>query len=289
MWGPCDSLHTRASGQRSQPTWWHTYLSKGGHPTFHHRGARTQSFTPWWSPSFYLDHKPCQASSAKGGRRGEHDHGGERAPIQGSFGYIWACIRELHSKEVGACGSSHTFAHQTGRFPQVRGHVITGECRWWCWNGGNLPGGNTHYFFPYRWSPRAQQWCPSPRCSSSLGRGQQGSRRPASNRVFHWCPLAEVSFRLWHGPSIPRLRSLIKEAKAICAHSIQEAENCCSVAIREAEVQRASQVVSIQQSWHKAVQHLEEESIEEEKVNSTSSLSARLLYGLALQNSKACW
>ena len=27
----------------------------------------------------------------------------------------------------------------------------------------------------------------------------------------------------------------IKEAKAICAHFMQEAVNCCSVAIREAE------------------------------------------------------
>ena len=33
----------------------------------------------------------------------------------------------------------------------------------------------------------------------------------------------------------------IKEAKAICTHSIQEAKNCFSVAIREVEVQRASQ------------------------------------------------
>ena len=55
----------------------------------------------------------------------------------------------------------------------------------------------------------------------------------------------------------------IKEAKAICAHSIQEAGDCCSVAIREAEVESASQAVSIQQSHHKAVQHLEKESIEE--------------------------
>ena len=55
----------------------------------------------------------------------------------------------------------------------------------------------------------------------------------------------------------------IKEVKVICAHAIQEAKNCCSVAIREAEAQRASQAVSIQQSHHKAVQHHEEESIEE--------------------------
>ena len=65
----------------------------------------------------------------------------------------------------------------------------------------------------------------------------------------------------------------IKEAKAICDHSIQEAEDCCSVAIREAEVWRASQVISIQQSHHKAVQHLEEESIEEERKSQLNCLS----------------
>ena len=57
----------------------------------------------------------------------------------------------------------------------------------------------------------------------------------------------------------------IKEAKTICAHFIQEAEDCCSVATREAEAQRASQVISIQQSHHKTIQHHEEESIEEER------------------------
>ena len=57
----------------------------------------------------------------------------------------------------------------------------------------------------------------------------------------------------------------IKEAKAICTHSIQKAEHCCSVPIREAKACRASQAISIQQSHHKTVQHLEEESIEEER------------------------
>ena len=65
----------------------------------------------------------------------------------------------------------------------------------------------------------------------------------------------------------------IKEAEVICAHSFQEAENCCSVAIREAEAQRASQAVSIQQSHHKAVQHLEEESVEEETKSQFNFLS----------------
>ena len=65
----------------------------------------------------------------------------------------------------------------------------------------------------------------------------------------------------------------IKEAKAICALSIQEAENCCSVAIREVEARRVSQAISLQQSHHKTVQHLEEESIEEERKSQLNFLS----------------
>ena len=48
----------------------------------------------------------------------------------------------------------------------------------------------------------------------------------------------------------------IKEAKATCAHSIQKAEDHCSIAIREAEAQRVSQAISFQQSHHKTVQCL---------------------------------
>ena len=65
----------------------------------------------------------------------------------------------------------------------------------------------------------------------------------------------------------------IKEAKVTCTHSIEEAKNCCSTAIKEAEAQRASQAVSIEQSHHKAVQHLEEESIGEEGKSQLNFLS----------------
>ena len=65
----------------------------------------------------------------------------------------------------------------------------------------------------------------------------------------------------------------IKVAKVICTCSIEEAKNCCSIAIREPEAQRAK-AVSIQQSHHKTVQHLEEESIEEERKSQLNILSA---------------
>ena len=65
----------------------------------------------------------------------------------------------------------------------------------------------------------------------------------------------------------------IKEAKAICTLSIQEAETFCSLAIREMEAWRASQAAFIQQSHHKAIQCLEEESIEEERKGQLNFLS----------------
>ena len=83
-------------------------------------------------------------------------------------------------------------------FPKASGHVIPSEGPWQCWDGGCLPGGNSHSLFPHSQSSRAQQWCP-PRCGSSLGRGQQGSRGPASSQVFPQCLLVEVSFGVWHG------------------------------------------------------------------------------------------
>ena len=88
----------------------------------------------------------------------------------------------------------------------------------------------------------------------------------------HWQKLVlEFGMALHENDS--KATESIKEAKAICTHSIQEAEDCCSVAIKEAEAQRASQAISIQQSHHKVVQHLEEESIEEERKNQHNFLS----------------
>ena len=65
----------------------------------------------------------------------------------------------------------------------------------------------------------------------------------------------------------------IKEVMAICTHSIQEAKDHCSVAMREVEAQRVSQTVSLQWSHHKTVQHLEEKSIEEERKGQLNFLS----------------
>ena len=65
----------------------------------------------------------------------------------------------------------------------------------------------------------------------------------------------------------------VKEAKAICAHSIQEAKTHCSTAIREAEAQRAAQAGSLQQSYYKTIQCLEEDSIGKERKGQLNFLS----------------
>ena len=96
----------------------------------------------------------------------------------------------------------------------------------------------------------------------------------------HWQKLIlEFSMAL-HQKDSEAMES-IKDTKAISTCSIQEAKDCCSVAIREAEAQRVSQAISLQQTHHKTVKHLEEES--------TSSPSVRLPCGSALQNSMAHW
>ena len=101
----------------------------------------------------------------------------------------------------------------------------------------------------------------------------------------HWQKLvSEFSMALCEKDS--ETMESIKEAMDICTHSIQKAENCCSVGIREEEVQRASQTVSIQQSHHKAVQCLKEEYIEEER---KSQLPLHLRDRLAGQPSRIPW
>ena len=47
-------------------------------------------------------------SQLEGRRAGQHDYGGERAPIPGGTGYFWAHIREFVPKEARAHGLSHT-------------------------------------------------------------------------------------------------------------------------------------------------------------------------------------
>ena len=68
----------------------------------------------------------------------------------------------------------------------------------------------------------------------------------------------------------------IKEARAICTHSILEAKTHCSTAIRNAEAWGASQDGSIQQSHAKVVQHLEKGALKRRvRVNSISSLPVK--------------
>ena len=56
----------------------------------------------------------------------------------------------------------------------------------------------------------------------------------------------------------------IKEAKATCTCSTGEAKTLCSKTIREAVYWRATQADSLQQTHTKSIQHLEEHAIQEE-------------------------
>ena len=89
--------------------------------------------------------------------------------------------------------------------------------------------------------------------------------------AHQWMLISKLSMALHQNNS--ETTESIKEAKAICAHSIQEAEDHCSVAIREAEAWSVSQAISLQQTHHKTVQHLEEESTEEERKGQLNFLS----------------
>ena len=89
----------------------------------------------------------------------------------------------------------------------------------------------------------------------------------------HWQKLvSNFSMTLWQNESETLVS--IKEAKAQCDCSIKETEPHCSQAIQEAESQGAVQACSIQQSHAKDIQHLEEESLEEERRGQLNFLSA---------------
>ena len=70
--------------------------------------GKNPKFCLWWPLIPHPNCKPHQDSPSQGRRAGQHDHGGERAPIPGGTGYLWASIREFHPKVATACGPSHT-------------------------------------------------------------------------------------------------------------------------------------------------------------------------------------
>ena len=91
-----------------------THLPKGGHPPIHCRGTRMESIVPW-QPHLHPDGWPHQGYSAKGGKRGQHDHGSEGAPVLGGIRHVWTCIRELNPKKTKSHGLySHLCPHKLG-------------------------------------------------------------------------------------------------------------------------------------------------------------------------------
>ena len=68
-----------------------------------------------WQLPLHPDSQPHQGYSTKGGNRGQHDHGGEGAPVPGGIRHVWPCIRELGPKKTKSHGCTHTSGPQTGR------------------------------------------------------------------------------------------------------------------------------------------------------------------------------
>ena len=88
----------------------------------------------------------------------------------------------------------------------------------------------------------------------------------------HWQKLvSDFGMTLWQNRS--QTLESIKEAKAHCMYSIKEAEAHCSLAIWEVESWGSAQACSIQQSHAEDVQHLKEESLEEERRDQLNFLS----------------
>ena len=82
----------------------------------------------------------------------------------------------------------------------------------------------------------------------------------------HWTVLISKA-KVWHA-------ACIKEIEDDCTCALAETENCCSMAIREAESRDTSKASSIQQSHAKDIQCLEAEAIEEEEKDCLTFLTA---------------
>ena len=128
MSSPCDNVPAQVAGQRFNPAKGQTSLPTSEHLAIHYKEAKAQHFVPWWSLNSHPNHKPHQGSSSQGRRAGQHDHGGEGAPIPGSIRYFWACIREFHPKEARSHGPSHTSTSQTRGFHQTSQYLLPSEC-----------------------------------------------------------------------------------------------------------------------------------------------------------------
>ena len=129
---------------------------------------------------------------------------------------------------------------------------------------------------PLQPEPQGPAVMPLLGCCSSPGGGQQCLGRLTSNQVLNQHPwqqlVSNFGMTLWQNKS--KTHKFIKEAKAHSSHSIREAEAHCSLAIWEAESWGAAQACSILQLHAKDVQHLKEESLEEERGGQLNFLSA---------------
>ena len=97
-------------------------------------GQRTQSTTPWQSLLLHPNAKCHQGSSAKGGKRGQHDNGSEGTSIIGSIRHVWTSVRKLNPKGLNAMVVLTPLPPKWGIF-WSSGHILLGEHPRWCQDG----------------------------------------------------------------------------------------------------------------------------------------------------------
>ena len=208
----------------------------------------------------------------KGGKRSKHDHGSEGAFIPGGVRHIWTHVRELNTKEIKSHDRTHAPTPETGGSLQSSGHIIPGECPRWCWNGGSLLGE-----IPNAPSPTAE----TPGPSSSAPPTDAGHLQEETNEALgellatkstidtHWQKLvwelgiAHCQNKSWnsriHKGSQGCLWNNHYGSQGHLCLLLLEAKTLCSLAIRDAETQGASQAGSLQLLHAKSIQCLEEQ------------------------------
>ena len=138
-------------------------------------------------PPSILIASPARPSPTKGGRRGQHDHRGKRAPILGAG--LDTSEHASGSSTPMKCRSQWSWSHlcppNLEDFPKpvdMSSQVSTPK-------DAEMENASLEEI-PAPSSPTAEAPGPnsdalSPRCGSSLERGQQGPGGPASSQIFH--------------------------------------------------------------------------------------------------------
>ena len=260
-----------------------------------------------WQLPLHPDGQLHQGYSAKGRKRGQHDHGSQGAPVSGGIRHVWTGIRELNPKTLNPMVILTPLSHKLGdpsRPVDTSSNVSAlDDAEASLEEIPTTPSPTAETSGPNSGAPPADAGHLKEEANKALG----GLLTMKSSIDAHQQKLVwELGMDLcWNNSetteSIKEVKAIcahstqeaktlcsptIKEAKATSACSIQEAKTLCSLAIRDAEAQGASQADSLHQSHDKSIRHLEEQAIKEE---SKSQLNFLSVCQAALWNSTACW